>query len=284
MITTPSRLVAPPKPLVVVAALARRPSSPLQSRDARARPRVPSWARTTPHRFYACVKASAGWVATANQPRANRRGPLPRPNARSRSSCLGALRAGGVADGNTCCFRLPDLNRSTTHPLRIESSAAAVRPECRLPAWKCRAPPIHEHAAASRPNRSIAGSFTAMFDRVLTRLIAVLLVGTDRRACATRATVPRACPARRRADLEQDRRNCRGAADDQPVVPSIGACGVSVHPLASESGRLAFERGGKFRRMIAVSFAFGSSHRKRRHCVTERRFAISRHDEATTIE
>ena len=44
----------------------------------------------------------------------------------------------------------------------------------------------------------------------------------------------------------------------KPVITSNGAVVVSGHPLASEAGRLAFEKGGNVvDAMIAVSFALG---------------------------
>jgi gamma-glutamyltranspeptidase/glutathione hydrolase len=51
----------------------------------------------------------------------------------------------------------------------------------------------------------------------------------------------------------------------KPVVTSNGAVVVSGHPLASEAGRLAFEKGGNVvDAMIAVSFALGVVEPKRR--------------------
>ncbi|MGE0042891.1 MAG: gamma-glutamyltransferase, partial [Vicinamibacterales bacterium] len=130
--------------------------------------------------------------------------------------------------------------------------------------WRLPAPlPVHDEGgvvdAAVEPSPAL---FSATFDRVWWTL-SDLYYSTGSQAAAWTALGdkyrPRAAAAKSPDALE--------TVIDQlvaeqplikPVVTSSGAVVVSGHPLASEAGRLAFEKGGNVvDAMIAVSFALG---------------------------
>ena len=101
-----------------------------------------------------------------------------------------------------------------------------------------------------------------MFDRVWTTLKSLYYSSgptAEQWASARDKFRPRAAAAKNEADLETVIDEMVAAQPlIKPVITSNGAVVVSGHPLASEAGRLAFEKGGNVvDAMIAVSFALG---------------------------
>ena len=104
--------------------------------------------------------------------------------------------------------------------------------------------------------------YAAAFDRVWETLRGLYYStgsSADSVATAREKHQPRAAQAKN--DAEFERRLTRMVAEQpliKPVVTSSGAVVVSGHPLASEAGRLALEKGGNIvDAAVAVSFALG---------------------------
>ncbi len=131
--------------------------------------------------------------------------------------------------------------------------------------WRVAAPlPVHEDggavaaeiaAVAGGLRRDVRSRLADVASRSITRSGA----SADAWTAARDRYRPQALAAKNEVDLET-------AIDEmvaaqpliKPVVTSSGAVVVSGHPLASEAGRLAFEKGGNVvDAMIAVSFALG---------------------------
>ena len=130
--------------------------------------------------------------------------------------------------------------------------------------WRVAAPlPVHEDGGAVPAEIAPSPAlFGAMFDRVWTTLKSLYYSSgptAEQWASARDKFRPRATAAKNEADLETVIDEMVAAQPlIKPVVTSNGAVVVSGHPLASEAGRLAFEKGGNVvDAMIAVSFALG---------------------------
>ena len=123
--------------------------------------------------------------------------------------------------------------------------------------------PVHEDGGAVPAEVTASPAlFGAMFDRVWTTLKSLYYSAGDTAgqwASAREKYRSRAIAAKNEADLETVIDEMVAAQPIiKPVVTSNGAVVVSGHPLASEAGRLAFEKGGNVvDAMIAVSFALG---------------------------
>ena len=123
--------------------------------------------------------------------------------------------------------------------------------------------PVHEDGGAVPAEIAPSPAlFGAMFDRVWTTLKSLYYSSgptAEQWASARDKFRPRATAAKNEADLETVIDEMVAAQPlIKPVITSNGAVVVSGHPLASEAGRLAFEKGGNVvDAMIAVSFALG---------------------------
>ena len=130
--------------------------------------------------------------------------------------------------------------------------------------WRLAAPrPVHDGGGDIELDLPLgAAQLTAAFDRVWETLRGLYYANGPSLASWTRAGDsyrPRAAAAKSEGAFE-------AIVDEmvaeqpliKPVVSSKGGMVVSGHPLASEAGRLAFEKGGNVvDAMIAVSFALG---------------------------
>jgi gamma-glutamyltranspeptidase len=232
----------------------------------------PSWAPDNVRLAYYAVREGIGsvWV-TAVEPARPEGNEDPQPRAKPSAQPQLVSRKGGAPawspDGKTLLVSgLPDPQPVYNgNPLRNDSEAPplfALNAAFQL--WRVAAPlPVHEAggevAAEIAPTPAL---FTAMFDRVWTTLRSLYYSSgtTGEQWTAARDKFrPQASTAKTEGDLE-------AVIDEmvaqqpliKPVITSSGAVVVSGHPLASEAGRLAFEKGGNIvDAMIAVSFALG---------------------------
>lgn len=232
----------------------------------------PSWAPDNARVAFYAVREGIGsvWVAAAEPPRAE---PAEEPLPRSKPAAQVQLvsRKGGAPawspDGKTLLVSgLPDPQPVYNgNPLRDDVEAPplfALNSAFQL--WKVPAPlPVHEDGGAVAAKFAASPTlFAAMFDRVWSTLQSLYYssgASAEQWASARDTFRAKASAAKNEAELET-------VIDDmvasqpliKPVVTSNGAVVVSGHPLASEAGRLAFEKGGNVvDAMIAVSFALG---------------------------
>jgi gamma-glutamyltranspeptidase/glutathione hydrolase len=232
----------------------------------------PSWAPDSSRIAFYAVREGIGsvWVATAEPPRPEpAEDPIPRAKPAAQAQLV-SRRGGAPAwspDGKTLLVTgLPDPEPVYNgNPLRSETPAPplfALNAAFQL--WRVPAPlPVHEdggHVPAEiAPSPAL---FTAAFDRVWTTLKSLYYSNgsaAQQWANARDQHRPRAAAAKNESELETVIDEMVAAQPlIKPVVTSRGAVIVSGHPLASEAGRLAFEKGGNVvDAMIAVSFALG---------------------------
>ena len=279
----PSAAVAKPTPLGARPAKPVTSSIPGVGTDARppratriARVRgneaYPSWAPDNHRLAYYAVREGIGsvWVATVDPPRPEG-AEEPQPRAKPAAQPQLVSRKGGAPawspDGKTLLVSgLPDPQPVYNgNPLRDDTEAPplfALNSAFQL--WRVAAPlPVHEDGGAVATEIAPSPTlFGAMFDRVWGTLRTLYYSSgasaqtwtTARDHYRTRAT-----SSKSEADLETVIDEMVAAQPlIKPVVTSTGAVVVSGHPLASEAGRLAFEKGGNVvDAMIAVSFALG---------------------------
>jgi gamma-glutamyltranspeptidase/glutathione hydrolase len=232
----------------------------------------PSWSPDNRRLAYYAVREGIGsvWVATVDPPRpegAEEPEPRPKPAAQPH---LVSRKGGAPAwspDGKTLLVSgLPDPQPVYNgNPLRDETEAPplfALNSAFQL--WRVAAPlPVHEDGGAVSPELAPSPMlFGAMFDRVWTTLRTLYYssgASAQTWSAAREQFRPRATAAKAETDLETVIDEMVAAQPlIKPVVTSSGAVVVSGHPLASEAGRLAFEKGGNVvDAMIAVSFALG---------------------------
>jgi gamma-glutamyltranspeptidase/glutathione hydrolase len=267
--------VRPPKPVASSVQSAGTDGKPLRANRitrVRGNEAYPSWAPDNSRIAFYAVREGIGsvWVATAEPPRPE---PSEDPIARAKPAAQPQLvsRRGGVPawspDGKTLLVTgLPDPEPVYNgNPLRNESEAPplfALNAAFQL--WRVPAPlPVHEDGgevpAEIAPSPAL---FTAVFDRVWGTLKSLYYStgpASDQWVSARDKFRPRATAAKNEIDLETVIDEMVAAQPlIKPVVTSNGAVVVSGHPLASEAGRLAFEKGGNVvDAMIAVSFALG---------------------------
>lgn len=266
----------PPKPVPSavqsVAGNDGRPLRAIRMTRVRGHEAYPSWAPDNTRVAFYAVREGIGsvWVAAAEPPRPEaNEDPIPRAKPAAQPQLVS--RKGGAPawspDGRTLLVSgLPDPQPVYNgNPLRNEVEAPplfALNAAFQL--WRVAAPlPVHEGGggvpAEVEPSPAL---FAAMFDRVWTTLKTLYYSSgatAEQWAGARDAYKPRAVAAKSEAELETviDEMIAVQPAI-KPLVTSAGAVVVSGHPLASQAGRLAFEKGGNVvDAMIAVSFALG---------------------------
>jgi len=231
-----------------------------------------SWAPDSERLAFFAVRDGVGsvWVATVEPPP---RDPDDDPAARPKPSAPPQLvsRAGGAPawspDGRVLLVAgLPDPQpvyngnplRHDAEPVPLFTSTDAFQ------LFRVPAPfPVHTGGAPLTTQLSPTPElFAAAFDRTW-QTLRDLYYSTGRSADAWRRArdtyQPRAAAARSASEFEHVVDEMIAAQPlIKPVVTSGGAIIVSGHPLASEAGRLAIERGGNIvDAMVAVSFALG---------------------------
>ena len=230
-----------------------------------------AWAPDSARLAFHAVRAGVGavWVATVDLPQTEgARAPRARPKPAA-PALLVSRRAGAPAwspDGRTLLVTgLPEPEPTYNgNPTRDHGEAPPLfAPAAAFQLWRIAAPaPVDDAGPAIVAPLTSPRAWTTVFERTWDTLRR--LYYTHGSAAATWVTLgekyrPRARTARTPEALE-------AVLDElvaeqpliKPIVTSRGAVIVSGHPLASEAGRRAFERGGNIvDAMIAVSFALG---------------------------
>ncbi|HYE87825.1 MAG TPA: gamma-glutamyltransferase, partial [Vicinamibacterales bacterium] len=265
----------PPKPVTASVQSAGNDGKPLRAnRVARVRGHeaYPSWAPDNTRIAFYAVREGIGsvWVAVAEPPRPEpNEDPLPRSKPAAQPQLV-SRRGGAPAwspDGKTLLVSglLDPQPVYNGNPLRDGGEAPPLFSlNAAFQLWRVAAPlPVHEDGGAV--DAEIAPSptlFTAMFDRVWTTLKTLYYssgTSAEQWASARDQHRTRAAAAKNEGEFESIVDEMIAAQPlIKPVITSNGAVVVSGHPLASEAGRLAFEKGGNVvDAMIAVSFALG---------------------------
>lgn len=265
----------PPKPVsssVPAVGENGRPLRSIRMTRVRGAESYPSWAPDNSRVAFYAVREGIGsvWVAAAEPPRPEgAEEPLPRVKPAAQPQLVS--RKGGAPawspDGRTLLVSgLPDPQPVYNgNPLRNEIEAPPLFAlNSAFQMWRVPAPlPVHEEGGAVAAEVSASPAlFGAMFDRVWTTLKSLYYSSgeTARQWASAREKYRgRAIEAKNEAALETVIDEMVAAQPSiKPVVTSTGAVVVSGHPLASEAGRLAFEKGGNVvDAMVAVSFALG---------------------------
>ncbi len=282
-------MVMPPPGVAKVLPLGSRPAKPVTAsvpsvgpdgrplratRIARVRGHeaYPSWAPDNVRVAFYAVREGIGsvWV-TAVEPLRPEGAEEPQPRPKPAAQPQLVSRQGGAPawspDGKTLLVSgLPDPQPVYNgNPLRNDAEAPPLFSlNAAFQLWRVPAPlPVHEVGGMVTADLEPSpATFTAMFDRVWNTLQTLYYSAppaTDNWASLKDQFRPRATAAKSEADLEAVIDEMVAAQPlIKPVITSNGAVVVSGHPLASEAGRLAFEKGGNVvDAMIAVSFALG---------------------------
>jgi gamma-glutamyltranspeptidase len=231
-----------------------------------------SWAPDSTRLAFYAVRDGVGsvWVASVEPPAPP---PGDAPVARPRPSAPPQLvsRLGGAPawspDGRTLLIAgLPDPQPVYNgNPLRHDAESVPLFATARaFQLWRVPAPlPVHESGGELTTQLSPEPELYAhAFTRVWQTLRDLYYRG-DRAAAAWHQVRDKyEARAGRAGDAAEFEDVVDAMVAEQPlikpVVTSTGAVVVSGHPLASEAGRLAFEKGGNVvDAMVAVSFALG---------------------------
>lgn len=272
----PAATVAQPVPLGAPAprapAKGPRPPRPVRVTRVRGFESFPSWAPDNLRLAFYAVREGVGsiWVAPVEAAApAPDDDPVARPHP-SATPTLVSRRGGAPAwspDGRTLLITgLPDPQPVYNgNPLRSEIEAPplfAANDAFHL--WRAQAPlPVHEDggaiAAELRPTPALLAAAFERAWRTLKDLYYTSGPSADAWTALGAKYRPRALQAHDTDELEAVLDEMVGEQPlIKPVVTSSGAVVVSGHPLASEAGRLALEKGGNIvDAMIAVSFALG---------------------------
>jgi gamma-glutamyltranspeptidase len=265
----------PPKPVsssVPAVGENGRPLRAIRMTRVRGWEAYPTWAPDNIRVAFYAVREGIGsvWVAAAEPPRAEaNEDPLPRAKPAAQPQLVS--RKGGAPawapDGKTLLVSgLPDPQPVYNgNPLRNEVEAPPLFAlNSAFQMWRVPAPlPVHEDGGAVPAEIPASPDlFGAMFDRVWTTLKSLYYPAGESAqqwAAAREKYRGRSVAAKNEAELETVIDEMVAAQPSiKPVITSAGAVVVSGHPLASEAGRLAFEKGGNVvDAMIAVSFALG---------------------------
>ncbi len=230
-----------------------------------------AWAPDSSRLAFHAVRGGVGavWVASVDLPQTE--GATP-PRARPKPAAppqLVSRRAGAPAwspDGRTLLVAgLPDPEPTYNGNPRRDDAVApplfATSAAFRL--WRIPAPlPIDEAGGELSASLAQPRAWLSVFDRTWETLRRLYYAdGPSARVWVTlRDTYRPRAEAARNAEALEAVLDALVAEQPliKPVVTSRGAVIVSGHPLASEAGRRAFERGGNIvDAMIAVSFALG---------------------------